>query len=165
MLRLIHFMTQTGESVHIVYMDATKGWIPTYDGAVALETPQYSGDLYYLVVAGGGASETTASSSGFGRGGGGAGGMLTNQGGTAATIVDGNVYTVTVGAGGAVGANNGVASSITGTWGGSSANLSAAGGGYGTGTGKDGGNGSGGGYNSNAGGSGNTPSTTLFTRK
>jgi hypothetical protein len=149
-----------GESIHIVYMDATKGWIPTYDGAVVLETPQYSGDLYYLVVAGGGASETTASSSGFGRGGGGAGGMLTNQGGTAATIVDGNVYTVTVGAGGAVGANNGVASSITGTWGGSSANLSAAGGGYGTGTGKDGGNGSGGGYNSNAGGSGNTPSTT-----
>ena len=29
-----------GESLHIVYMDATKGWVPLYDGAVALETPQ-----------------------------------------------------------------------------------------------------------------------------
>jgi hypothetical protein len=27
-----------GESIHIVYMDATKGWVPLYDGAVALET-------------------------------------------------------------------------------------------------------------------------------
>jgi hypothetical protein len=27
-----------GESVHIVYMDVTNGWIPTYDGAVAYET-------------------------------------------------------------------------------------------------------------------------------
>ena len=149
-----------GESIHIVYMDVTKGWIPINDGAVALETPQYSGDLYYLVVGGGGASETTASSSGYGRGGGGAGGYLSNQGGTAATLVDGNVYTVTVGAGGPAGANDGIASSITGTWGGSSANLSAAGGGYGTGTGQDGGSGSGGGYNANPGGSGNTPSTT-----
>ena len=151
-----------GESIHIVYMDVTKGWIPINDGAVALETPQYSGDLYYLVVAGGGGSETTASGSGYGRGGAGAGGMLTNQGGTAATLVDGNVYTVVVGAGGTGGGSptNGSASSITGTWGGSSVNLSAAGGGYGTGLGKDGGNGSGGGYNSNPGGSGDTPSTT-----
>ena len=27
-----------GESVHIVYMDVTQGWVPTYDGAVAYET-------------------------------------------------------------------------------------------------------------------------------
>jgi len=27
-----------GESVHIVYLDATQGWTPTYDGAVAYET-------------------------------------------------------------------------------------------------------------------------------
>ena len=29
-----------GESLRIVYVDATKGWIPVFDGAVALETPQ-----------------------------------------------------------------------------------------------------------------------------
>ena len=42
-----------GETVHIVYMDATKGWIPINDGAVAYDTPQ-TYDAHYLIVAGGG---------------------------------------------------------------------------------------------------------------
>jgi len=29
-----------GESIHIVYVDATQGWVPLYDGAVANETEQ-----------------------------------------------------------------------------------------------------------------------------
>ena len=61
-----------GESIHIVYQDATKGWIPINDGAVALETPQtYAMD--FLVVAGGG----SGGASGNG-GGGGAGGYRTS---------------------------------------------------------------------------------------
>ena len=30
----------SGESFRIVYVDATQGWVPVFDGAVALETPQ-----------------------------------------------------------------------------------------------------------------------------
>ena len=41
-----------GESVHIVYQDATKGWIPINDGAVAMETPQ-SVTVDFLCIAGG----------------------------------------------------------------------------------------------------------------
>ncbi len=78
-----------GESVHIDYMDVTKGWIPINDGAVALETPQtYSAS--YLVVAGG-------ASGGKDQGaGGGAGGLLTNVGGSAITLNGGTTYTITV---------------------------------------------------------------------
>ena len=47
-----------GQSVHIVYSGATKGWIPNSDDDVTLETPQtYSVD--FLVVAGGGGGGTT----------------------------------------------------------------------------------------------------------
>ena len=86
----------TGETVHIVYSGATQGWIPINDGAVSLETPQdYSAS--YLVVAGGGSG-----GNGDDRGGGGgAGGYLTNVGGSAITLSGGQVYTITIGAGGA----------------------------------------------------------------
>jgi hypothetical protein len=83
-----------GESIHIVYQDATQGWIPLYDGAVAMETPQ-TYDAEYLVIGGG---------AGGGRqiaGGGGAGGYRTNYGGSAISFNPSIVYTITVGAGGA----------------------------------------------------------------
>ena len=99
-----------GESVHIVYMDATQGWVPIYDGAVAYETQQiYSID--FLVIAGGGSGGGTGNS-----GGGGTGGYRTA---TESSVVGGTVITVTVGDGGAsvtsgIG-NSGVASSFSGS--------------------------------------------------
>lgn len=93
----------SGESIHIVYQDATKGWIPTYDGAVILETPQeYT--IEWLVIGGGGTGGDYQS------GGGGAGGYRNSyasesSGGggsseSATTLTEGTVYTITVGAGG-----------------------------------------------------------------
>ena len=55
-----------GESLHIVYQDTTKGWIPLYDGAVALETPQQGdslndeGIIYGGCVGGGSCSRDTS---------------------------------------------------------------------------------------------------------
>ena len=81
-----------GESVDIVYSGATKGWIPNNDGAVVLETPQYTAyDIDYLVVAGGGSGGHTIG------GGAGAGGMLN---GTLSSVAAGTL-TATVGSGGA----------------------------------------------------------------
>jgi hypothetical protein len=83
-----------GQSVSIVYSGATKGWIPTVDDDVTLETPQ-NPETEYLVVAGGGGG-------GYSNGGaGGAGGYLTNYGGSTIQLTVGEVYTVTVGSGGA----------------------------------------------------------------
>ena len=108
-----------GESVHIVYMDATQGWIPLYDGAVSYETNPWTGTVDYLVIAGGGAGGAGISSSSYGGGGGGAGGYRASwnseaSGGggsseTQETQTQGTTYTITVGAGGtgpAVGAVN-----------------------------------------------------------
>jgi hypothetical protein len=95
-------------SIHIVYVDATQGWTPTYDGAVAFETPQ-TVSVDYLVVAGGGSGGLGDSG-----GGGGAGGMLVA---TSFLLTSPNVYTISVGAGGAGGAspgNSGADSSIAG---------------------------------------------------
>ena len=93
-----------GESVNIVYMNATQGWVPISDGSVVKKTG-FSGDLYYLVVAGGAGGGTATSGGGYGRGGGGAGGYLSNYGGTAHSAIEGNVYTVTVGSGSAASTN------------------------------------------------------------
>ena len=82
-----------GESIHIVYQDTTKGWIPINDGTAALETPQ-TVTIEYLVIAGGGGGGVQNG------GGGGAGGMLSNYDGS--TIDMGDI-TITVGTGGAGG--------------------------------------------------------------
>jgi len=97
-----------GESVHIVYMDVTKGWIPLYDGAVAAEGNQIPFD--YLIVAGGGGGGDPDLLPDYAAGGGGAGGYKTG----ATSIGDGTVITVDVGAGGAEGIN-GENSSISGS--------------------------------------------------
>ena len=142
-----------GESLHIVYMDATKGWVPLYDGAVALETPQ-SYAMDFLVI-GGGASGGSSSNGG----GGGAGGYRTSTQSLAAGVA----ITVTVGDGGATVLNSignaGSASSFSGT---GLTTISSAGGGaggYESGAAGDGGCGGGAGQNS-TGGSGDTPDTT-----
>ena len=157
-----------GESIHIVYVDATQGWIPTYDGAVALETPQ-TFDVEYLIVAGGGGGGGGDVS--YSGGGGGAGGYLTNYGGTAISFSGGITYTVTVGTGGA-GGDEGTSSTV-GVSGGNSSltgsditDITSAGGGGGgcqdSDPGVAGGSGGGGGGKnaSGTGGAGDTPSTT-----
>lgn len=150
----------SGQSVSIVYSDATQGWIPTVDDDVTLETPQ-SYSLEMLVIAGG-----AGGGGQYYGGGGGAGGYRTST----QTITPGTVFTVTVGDGGASGTSsskggNGSNSSISGS--GLTTITSAGGGGGGQDfnnrAGNDGGSGGGGsGYNSSStgGGSGNTPSTS-----
>jgi hypothetical protein len=83
-----------GQSVDIVYSGATKGWIPNSDDDVTFETSQ-AYDVEYLLVAGGGSGGAGDAA------GAGAGGHLTNFGGTAVGMEPGEVYTVTVGGGGA----------------------------------------------------------------
>ena len=109
-----------GESLRIVYVDATQGWIPVFDGAVAHETSQaYS--ISSLVIAGGGGGGGSIGGYTCG-GGGGAGGYRNSyaseaSGGgasTEATFVAGTavVYTVTIGAGGVGGNQGSVAAGI-----------------------------------------------------
>ena len=102
----------TGESLRIVYADATQGWVPVFDGAVALETPQTS-DIEWLVIAGGGGGGCGRASAGRRAGGGGGAGGYRNSfaseasGGGASTetpitgMAEGIVLTATIGAGGA----------------------------------------------------------------
>jgi hypothetical protein len=111
-----------GQSVNIVYSGATKGWIPVSDDDVtdAPIVPPYSVD--FLVIAGGGGSRSGDYATGAG--GSGAGGYRnsfsteTSGGGGSSeaslTFDVGTVYTVTVGAGGAI-ATSGGNSSISGT--------------------------------------------------
>jgi len=151
-----------GESIHIVYMDVTNGWIPTYDGGVAYETATtYSSE--WLSLAGGGGG------TGAHMGGGGGGGYrlkfdTENSGGgtnteSVLTLTEGVAYAVVVGAGGTAGVyatatpgGTGGVSTIIGT----GVTISSAGGGGGGANdddGVDGGSGGGGG-SSGAGGSG-----------
>ena len=146
-----------GQSVTLVYSGATKGWIPTVDDDVTLETPQpYSVD--FLVVAGGGGSGDGTAGPSYGTGGGGAGGYRTST----QTVNIGTVITVTVGNGGSY-VTSGSNSSISGS---GLTTITSNGGGYGGANpsgnnGISGGSGGGGGGNLSAtGGSGNTPSTS-----
>ena len=141
------------QSVTIVYSGATQGWIPTADDNVSIETPQFI-TTEYLVIAGGGGGGKIQSKGG---GGGGAGGYRnsyaseTSGGGasteTPAELIQGETYTITVGAGGSTGVN-GEDSSIIGK----DVSVISIGGGAGGGSvGQDGGSGGGGAviYNNN----------------
>jgi len=151
-----------GLSVSITYVDATKGWIPTIDDDVAMETPQsYSADL--LVVAGG-----AAGGSGNYCGGGGAGGYIPRS---SVTLTGSATYTIQVGGGGAGvdgdQGGSGQSSFITGTGLTTAEQTSAGGGGGGTpDASKDGvagGSGGGAAYQHPSGGSagaGDTPAIT-----
>ena len=141
-----------GESVHIVYMDATNGWIPTYDGAVADEVPQAYNIEYFMIA--GGAAGCRGNS-----GGGGAGGYKTATG---LALSPGTVYTAAIGTGGADAAAvdnqsaDGVDTTFSGTALAGTPITTTKGGGGGTGTanGRDGGSGGGGGHSGGLGGSG-----------
>ena len=107
-----------GESLRIVYVDATQGWVPVFDGAVVNEVPQTS-DIEWLVIGGaGGGGCGRASPYQRAGGGAGAGGYRNSfsseaSGGGASTetpitgMAQGIVLTATIGAGGAGGSGSG----------------------------------------------------------
>jgi hypothetical protein len=96
--------------------------------------------INFLAVAGGGSSGATANPAPRGYAGGGAGGVVVGN----TCLVSGKTYNISVGAGGAVGANNGVPTTFLGCC----ISITALGGGYGsqscTGNGNPGGSGGGG---------------------
>ena len=135
-------ITQARESIHLVYIDATQGWIP-YAGFNTV-TPVTGYPVEYLVVAGGAGGGANIG------GGGGAGGYQTATG---FSLNGGVSYTVTVGAGGAAGVtggsafqggtgSNSVFSTITSTGGGGGGYATSAGAINGTAGGSGGGGGS-----------------------
>ena len=135
-------ITQARESIHLVYIDTTQGWIP-YSGFNTV-TPVTGYPAEYLVIAGGGGGGANIG------GGGGAGGYRTATG---FSLNGGTAYTVTVGAGGSAGVtggsafqggngSNSVFSTITSTGGGGGGYATAAGAINGTAGGSGGGAGS-----------------------
>ena len=86
-----------GESVHIVYMDATQGWIPINDGVVADEVPEQISADFLVIAGGGGGAGASGAGDSEGGGGGGAGGYRTST----QNLSLGSLYTITVGDGGA----------------------------------------------------------------
>ncbi len=148
------------ESIGLVYIDSTQGWIP-YTGINA-ETPVRNYVISYLLVGGGGGG---GNGSNNGAGGGGAGAVIPGT----ATLNGGTFYAITVGAGGLNGGvssgGNTIFNGITagggafggndGNGGGNGANNSSGGGGAGSGGGTSGGSGNGTG-NAGGGGGGNS---------
>ena len=149
----------TGESLRIVYVDATQGWVPVFDGAVVFETLQNYNIESLCIGGGGGAGGSLA---GYTSGGGGGAGGYRNSyaseasggGGSTEAVFntdEGVVYTITVGPGGTGGiatsaaATVGADTSISGS--GLTTITSAGGGGGGTATNESG-------LNATAGGSG-----------
>jgi len=84
------------ESVHLVYIDSTQGWIP-YSG-FNTSTPIQTYSASYLIVGGGGGGGNGSAGVDNG-GGGGAGGVITNT----TTLTGGTTYSFVVGSGGAAG--------------------------------------------------------------
>ena len=145
-----HIASQNRMAVTITYSDATKGYVATASvnasadvntGDYNIVAPPYSVD--YLVIAGGGNGGGS-----HGAGGGGAGGYRNSYGAeasggggsaeSAASMIPGTVYTITVGAGGG---SNGGDSSISGT---GFSTITSTGGGNGGAPGQAGGSGGGG---------------------
>jgi hypothetical protein len=151
-------LTTNREATRLVYIDSTQGYI-AYSGvnegtapSLTDNPPTYSID--YLVVAGGGAGGGAAENGGTPAAGGGAGGMKTGTD----NLIIGNVYTITVGDGGAgqtgstnVVGNNGSSSSISGTGLTTISTSGGGGGGGGPNNGSSGGSGGGAPSGSNAG--------------
>lgn len=134
------------ESIELIYIDSTQGWIP-YSGFNTV-TPMSVYSASYLVIAGGGGGGG-GNSIDVGGGGGGAGGLLTGT----ASVQKGTVYSITVGGGGAGGPNGGKGSTGTNSVlsGSNISTITASGGG---GAGGDSSGGTGVGSNGSNGGSG-----------
>ncbi|CAB4127553.1 Concanavalin A-like lectin/glucanases superfamily [uncultured Caudovirales phage] len=153
-------LTGIRESIVLVYLDATQGWI-AQSGFIRGPITPYSGN-YLLVAGGGGGGAGTATITG---GGGASGGYRSGS----ITYVPGTTYTVNVGSGGASstnGSNSTIVSSIstiTSVGGGLGGYIATAGGSGGSGGGSSGqtanGAGSGTSGQGNNGGAGSTGST------
>jgi len=154
-----------GQSITLVYVDSTQGWINTMDSTsnVRGAPPNYT--VQYLVVAGGAGGGTNHG------GGGGAGGYRTIAC-KSFTVTGATGYPITVGAGGPSPGATPPATPIRGGQGSDSifSSITSAGGGGGAGTGdpgsgRDGGSGGGGGRSPGASysgaGAGNTPATPV----
>jgi hypothetical protein len=92
----VGLLSTQGQSITLIYVDATRGWKNTMDS-----TSDVSGttiyNVEYLVVAGGGGGAGGSDPGEYGGGGGGAGGFR-NAG--CFSVNDGQPYPITVGAGG-----------------------------------------------------------------
>ena len=133
------------ESVTLIYVDATQGWV-TSSAFIATNLGQ-SYTITYLLIAGG------AGGGGGNAGGGGAGGLLAST----FTATPGTVYTTTVGAGGAAGTSSPQTSGGVGTDSSITSQTPAVGGGKGGyGAGGAGGSGGGGGNSASAAGGAGT---------
>ena len=106
-----------GQSITCVYVDATQGWIPQVDDDVTYETDPAYPISGFLCIAGGGGGGY-GYTGGYYAGGGGAGGYRNSYGTetsgrnssteTQIGLQPGQVYTITIGAGGSAGAGNGL---------------------------------------------------------
>ena len=134
------------QSVNLVYVDSTQGWVSYADQEVAL-TPQTP--VTYLIVAGAGGG------GGIVGGGSGAGGLLAGS----SALTTGTTYTITVGAGGSGGNGNNFGSNGSDSAFSTNTAIGGGGGGYNTNNGRSGGSG-GGGANSNGGTAGSGASGT-----
>ena len=162
-------LTGEREGVIFTYIDATQGWIATSginEGTDALELETYIAD--FLVIAGGGGGGSDGATGGkFGGGGGGAGGYRTSTGTSGGggssesslALVEGIVYTITVGAGG----SGGIYSGSTNTQGIAGSNSSISGTNITTITSLGGGGGSGSFQAGSSGGSGGGGAESPFT--
>ena len=99
-------LNNAGESVNLVYIDATQGWI-AYSGFVTAPIGAYT--VNYLIVGGGGGGGTNTTNN-YARGGGGAGGVIS---GTLSIPGPGTTYTITVGAGGPVATQGNTSAIVT----------------------------------------------------
>ncbi len=133
-----------GQSISCVYIDTTQGWIPEVDDDVTYETDPAYAISGFLCVAGGGGGGF-GYTGGYYAGGGGAGGYrnsyaseVSGRNSTVETQIGlqpGQVYTITIGSGGAKGSGNGLSgtngsnSSIVGA----GVNIVSIGGGFGMG--------------------------------
>jgi len=140
-------VTTNGASVSLVYIDATKGWIP-YNGFSVSPIGTYSVQSVIVAGGGGGGGAIFMTTQG---GGGGAGGLVYTS---STTVTPGASYTITVGGGGAGGVGVTYGSNGTNS---SGLTITAIGGGvggaYGGSSGVSGGSGGGGGTPSGSGGS------------
>jgi len=145
---------QNGETVQLVYVDATKGWIPIDDQAVTDKALTTLSAEYLVVAGGGGGGGGTADPYSAGAGAGG------YRAATGLSLTKGSGFTVTVGAGGAGSTTTDGAAGSDSVF----STITSSGGGKGGGTpdnncrsGGSGGSGGGGGGNGNCGGgSGNS---------
>lgn len=137
-------LNNSGESVNMVYIDSTQGWI-AYSGFIASPIGTYT--VEYLVIAGGGGGGAYGA-------GGGAGGLVSGTGASGFAVTPGLEYSVTVGAGGAGSPSGHGASGTNSIFSSTTTAIAGGGGGNSASSGYSGGSGGGSGYDNAPAGAG-----------